>query len=116
MRNASRSQAYSSVTADLHALDQFIIEHPELDLLLDDKSPNGNDKIKQKWLVSWYLDLYENIHYQKNEDVIPEKLWPGWEKEIKRTCNRPGFKEQYDKDLKECYNEDFQKFIESLFD
>jgi len=103
-----------SITADLHALDQLFIEHPELDLLLDDKSPTGDCKIKQKWLVSWYLDLYENIHYQHNKGVIAEELWTGWEQEIKQTSNRPGFREQY-KALKRYYNEDFQKFIKRLF-
>ena len=51
MRKATRSQAYSSITADLHALDKLLITDPNLYQLLDNLSPTAEDGIKQKWLV-----------------------------------------------------------------
>lgn len=110
MKRAIRSEAYSGITADLHALDTLLITDPTLDQLLDNVSPTGTDEIKQRWLVFWYLDLYENVHFQWGKCVIPKELWQGWENEIKQTCKRPGFKKQYEH-LKAKYNEDFQKFI-----
>ena len=64
MEKASRSQACSNITQSLIALDKLIIMHPDLEQLLDNVSLTGDDAIKQKWLVSWYLDLYEDVHFQ----------------------------------------------------
>jgi len=97
MRKAVRSQAYSSITSHLHALDKLVLHDPSLDKLLDNGSPKKeDDEVKQRWLVLMYLDLYENAHFQRKEGVIPKKLWPGWKEEIRQTCRRQGFKNQYD--------------------
>jgi len=113
MRRASRREAYSSIIADLHDLGKILLTHPNVDQLLDEESPKGENNIKQQWLVLWYLDLYENIHYQNEKGIIPKELWLGWEKEIKQTCKRSGFKKQYEC-LKERYNRDFINYIEEL--
>lgn len=113
MVEASRSQACSSLTDALLALDKLIIMRPDLEQLLHNVSPTGDDAIKQKWLVSWYLDLYEDVYFEREQGVIVDELWQGWENEIRDTCKRPGFKEQYP-NLKKSSKKDLQDFIEPL--
>ena len=113
MVKASRSEACSSLTDALLALDKLIIMHPNLEQLLDNESPTGDNEIKQRWLVFYYLDLYEDVHFQREQGVIVKQLWQGWENEIKETCKRPGFKRQY-WNLKMYSNKDLQDFIEPL--
>jgi len=67
MRKAIRSQAYSSLTSELHALDQLLIMPPTLEQLLKNQSPTGTDEIKQRWLVFWHLDLYESVHSRRKK-------------------------------------------------
>jgi DNA-binding phage protein len=115
MRKATRSQAYSIITAHLQAHDERIINYPDLDKLLDKASRKNQDKIKQERVVSLYLNLYENVHFLKKQRVINMKLWQDRQKEIEETCNHAGFKEQYYKQLKKKYNPAFQTFIGNIF-
>jgi hypothetical protein len=81
------------------------------------KSYETMDKVEQfryLQLLFWWLILHENIYYQYYNGLVDEKIYQGWQKELREFIRTKRIDLFWNKDMKPFFRTEFQQVVEKM--
>jgi hypothetical protein len=72
------------------------------------------EQFRYQQLLFWWLILHENIYYQYQSGLVDEKMYQGWQIELKEFIRSKRIDLFWDKDMKRFFRAEFQQAVEKM--
>jgi hypothetical protein len=72
------------------------------------------EQFRYQQLLFWWLILHENIYYQYHSGLVDEKMYQGWQIELKEFIRSKQIGLFWDKDMKRFFRAEFQQAVEKM--
>ena len=116
LKRSFKGNTHESTMNHATGITKLFIDNPELSSVWNSKGEEDNldkDELKKKWTVELLVDFFEHMYIQHDQGNLPHDAWDGWDKHIRSSFRDSDYFQEFWKEKKDVYSENFQNYIKS---